>query len=162
MSERYAASIEIGGRLSLKRLPRLLKAIAHARVASEWGDALFTPTSAEELLNALHEGRLWLCDDEARGGEFPDLEKVCRQLGLGYTRWTDAGTGGDAEVVEWRPGMSKPLCRIGSNAGKATFVPTDEVRKALAHLEAQRTGQAKALLRKLCPVIPELPPFVIR
>ena len=58
--------------------------------------------------------------------------------------------------------MKKPLVRVGSNAhSNLAFVPADAVSNVLAQFEASRTRQALKALRKLCPDIPQLPPFEI-
>lgn len=113
------------------------------------------------MIAALKERRLWLCDDEASWGEFPELKKTFRDLGLAYTRRSDGGAAYDAEVIEWRPGMRKPLVRIGINHNHATFVRTSDVARALRHLEAGRVAQARALLGALCPRISPMPAFTI-
>lgn len=161
MSERYAASIKIGGEIRQGHLATLLDAITKASICHEWGEPPFEPKSAEDLVAAIREDHLFLCDDQTRYGEFPELETACRELGLSYTRWCEGYCEYDAEVVDWRPGMNEPFCRTGSNSGNATFVPTKEVRKALKHLERNHIGRARELLRKLCPDIPEPPPFTI-
>ncbi len=161
MSERYAASIKIGGPVAGHDLAVLMKAITQASVCHSWGEPPFEPKSAEEVVSAIRDGHLFLCDDQSRYGEFPELETTCRELGLSYTRWCEGYCEYDAEVVDWRPGMNEPACRTGSNSGDATFVPADEVRKALKHLESNHIGRARELLRKLCPDIPDLPPFRI-
>lgn len=161
MSERYAASIKIGGEIRRSRLPELLEAIRTASVSHEWGDACFEPTSAEDLVSAARDGHLFLCDDQTRYGEFPELEATCRKLRLPYTRWAEGYCGYDAEIVEWRPGMKKPLVCLGSNSNNATFVPTDEVQKVLRQLESNHVRRARQLLRALCPDVPVLPAFEI-
>jgi hypothetical protein len=161
MSERYAACIRIGGQIRQSCIAKLLEAIRNAAVSHEWGDRPFDPKSAEDLAAAIRDGRLWLCDDQSRYGTFPDLEAACQRLHLSYTRWCEGYCGYDAEVVDWEPGMRKPVVRVGSNAGDETYVPTKSVRKALRHLEAGRIGKAKVLLRSLCPSIGKLPPFKI-
>lgn len=161
MSERYAANIKIGGQISKRRVPRLLKTICAASISHDWGEPPFEPQSAEELSTAIRDGHLFLCDDQTRYGEFPELEAACRKLSLSYTRWCEGYCEYDAELVDWRPGMPEPLCRIGSNSSNAIFIPADEVRKALKHLESNHIGRARELLRKLCPDIPDLPPFTV-
>ena len=161
MSDRIAAHITIGGALSRSRLPGLLKAITEAEVATSWGDAFFQPQSEEQVLSVLMNGRLWLCDDESRDGCFPDLEDACRKLGLSYTRLCESRYEYDAERVDWRPGMKKPLIRVASNARNTTYISSTEVRKVLVHLEAGHINKAKSLLRTLCPDVPKLPPFRI-
>jgi len=161
MSDRIAAHMTIGGELPRALLPQLLKAIAGAEVATDWGDAFFAPHDGDELLSGLMKGRLWLCDDESRDGAFPGLEDACRKLGLSYTRCCESRYEHNAEVVDWRPGMRKPLTRVGSVTPHVICVPETRVRKALAHLEAGRISKATSLLRSLCPTIPALPPFKI-
>lgn len=161
MSDRMSAYISIGGRLARSRVPELLKAITAAGVSLEWGDSFFTPASAKELLAFLHDGRLWLCDEQALYGEFPNIEALCRRLRLPYTRYSEGKYEYDPEVVDWRPGMAEVLTRTASNYGTTTYVPTEDVKKVLQHLEAGRVSKAKKLLRALCPEVPELPPFQI-
>jgi len=161
MPERIAAYIMIGGRLPRSRAGRLLKAIREAGVAHDWGEALFEPTDTDQLLTVMRGPHLWLCDEQASWGEFPELEKACRTLGLGYMRHSDAGHEFDPEIAEWRPPMAEPLVRIASNCGTTTYVPTEQVRKALKGLKARRVAEATKLLRQLCPTIPRLPPFKI-
>ena len=161
MSERYATCIRIGGEIRRNRLPELLEAIRAASVSHEWGEPPFVAQSAQELATVIRDGHLFLCDDQTRYGEFPELETTCRKLGLPYTRWCEGFCEYDAEVVDWRPGMKKPLVRIGSNSGDQTYVAAKDVRKSLRHLDAGRLTKAKKLLRALCPDIPELPLFRI-
>jgi hypothetical protein len=156
-----SANICIGGQLPPSRIPDLLRAICDAGVSLEWGDAVFRPATGEELLAKLEEGQIWLCDEESHG-EFPELEATCRKLGLPYTRYAEGGVETDAELVDWRPGMRKALTRIASNCDQSTaYVTTKDVERALKHLKAGRTEQARRILERLCPVIPALPPFEI-
>lgn len=163
MSARYSSWIRIGGRLPCSKVDPLLKTIAKAYVSLEWGDAPFKPKAAGELANARQQdGWLWLCDQEARYGEFPELEETCRRLGLPYTRFSEGWCSSDAELLDWRPGMKGPLIRTGSNDDcERTFVTTDSVNDVLAALEAGDVQQAINMLRKLCPEVPALPPFEI-
>jgi len=161
MSERMSANISIGGQLPQPRVPDLLRAILEAGVSLGWGDAAFMPTTGEELLANLEDGRLWLCDEESHG-EFEELEATCRELGLPYTRYSEGGVETDAELVDWRSGMSQPLSQIVSSCDQAIiYVPAEDVQRALEHLKAGRTEQARRMLERLCPDIPELPSFEI-
>lgn len=161
MSERYAASIKIGGEIRQGDLAALLDAITKASICHDWGEPPFEPKSAEDLATAIRDGHLFLCDDQTRYGEFPELETTCRKLGLAYTRWCEGYCEYDAEVIDWRPSMKEPVVRVGSNSSATTYVPTKEVKKALKHLEAGRGGRAKRLLLTLCRRIPKLPVFRI-
>jgi len=162
MSARYAAWIRIGGRVGHANVEPLLAAIRQASVSLEWGDAPIEPRTADELPTVCRDGHLWLCDDQASYGEFPELEAACRKLGLEYTRHTEAALDCDGELVDWRRGITKPVVRIGSNVHtKATFVPVEALKKVIAQLEAGRSQHALRALRKLCPTVPDLPPFEI-
>ena len=161
MSERYATYLLIGGPLAQRDLPVLIDAIAQAGVSVEWGGAGFKPRTAEELLTALHQSQLWVCDDECRHGEFPELETACRALELSYRRCTEGTHACDPEVVDWRPGMVKPLVRIGSHCSEDAYVPESKVKGALDCLEKGDLREAVTRLRTLCPDVPDLPPFRI-
>ena len=162
MSDRYCAWIRIGGRIERSKLEPLLGEIQASGVSLDWGDAPFEPTSADALVDAKKDETLQLCDDQARNGEFPELEEECRSLGLAYTRFCEAWCGYDAEIVDWRPGMKEPLVRRGSNENSdAVLLRMNDVKEALTALEAGRTEEAIAKLRGLCPQTPDLPPFEV-
>jgi hypothetical protein len=162
MSERMSGWIQIGGTLPRSHAEQLCSAISTDRVSLEWGDATFEPKSPEELMAARKDGRLWLCDNEASWGEFPDLEQTCRDLGLAYTRCSDGASMYDAERVDWRPEMKAPLSRICSNeSGEKILVAEEPARNALAALEAGNAPTAKRILQSLCHNIPPVPPFEI-
>jgi hypothetical protein len=162
MAERFSAWIRIGGKIEHKKVGVLLRAIRECGVRIAWGEPYFEPKDATELLEAQKGKRLWFCDEEARCGEFPGLEATCRKLGLGYTRRSEAWSGYDAEAVDWRPGMKKPLSRTCSNEdGDIILVDVAKVKRALAAFQAGRTEEAVRKLRSLCPHIPDLPPFEV-
>jgi hypothetical protein len=63
-------------------------------VAIEWGDGLFRPNSAEDLLSACRNEQggslLWLCDDYANWGRFPALEALLTErAGLPFDLWSE-------------------------------------------------------------------------
>ena len=161
MADRFCAQITIGGRLTRRRLPRFLKAIADSRGSLEWGDAPFQPASADELTAALSAGRLVLCDDQARFGEFENLEAACRRLHLAYTRHSESRYEFEAELVDWRPGMREPIVRMCCSNSQNVLVWADFVQEALDHLKARRYRKALTVLQWLLPTIPELPPLEI-
>lgn len=162
MSARYSAWIRIGGSLEYSQTEELIKAIRADYARLDWGEPPFEPATAEELVGARSDERLWLCDEEARYGEFDALESTCRKLNLSYRRHCDAWCGEDAILVDWHPGMAEPLVRSASNEdGDMVLIPEAEVHKALTALNSGEVAIATAMLRKLCPVVPEVPPFVI-
>ncbi len=162
MSSYFCASIRIGGSIDRSKVERLLAAIREAGVSLEWGDATFAPRNADELLEAKQEACLWLCDERASCGEFPELEAACRKLRLGYLRHSEASFDCDAERADWRLGMKKPIVRPSSNVNSHdTYVSTESVCKALKLYESGHAKEAIRSLRRLCPEIPELSPFEI-
>lgn len=162
MSERMSAWILIGGALPRKMTEPLCNAISTSCVSQEWGDATFEPKTPEDLLAARKDERIWLCDNEAAWGEFPDLEQTCRKLDLAYTRCSDGSSIYDAERVDWRHGMNKPVSRICSNqSGTKILIAEESVRNALEALEAGTVPKAKRILRALCRSISTVPPFEI-
>ena len=95
-------------------------------------------------------------------GRIPRAGGRLPQLGLAYTRHTEAALDCDAELLDWRPGMPEPVVRIGSNVNTgAVFVPAVSLHEVIGHLEAGRTKPALHRLRKLYPTVPDLPPFEI-
>ena len=162
MGERYCAWIRIGGTIERANVEPLLTEIRSSGVKLDWCQPWFEPQNADELLAARTDGWLRLCDEEARYGEFQDLERVCQELGLGYTRHTEAWCGEDAVLEIWRPGMKEPAEYSASNDGSDTvLVSADGVKEALILLRAANVPEAIHRLECLCPHIPELPPLEI-
>lgn len=162
MSERFSTWIKIGGRVKRSRVEPLLKAIRETGVRTDWGDAWFEPKSAEELLEAVQEKHLLLCDEEARHGEFPELETACRRLRLSYRRHSEGTCGYDAGLTDWRPGMPEPIYRRSSNehTHEAMFLAS-EIEPVIEALKAGKTKQAIKVIQRMMPSIPDLPPFEI-
>ena len=162
MSSRYAAWIRIGGTVERANAEPLLKAVREARAKRDWLAAPFEPSTVDELLEAREDGWLCLRDEEARYGEFEDIERACRELGLCYCRHTEAWCGDDAVLLDWRPGMEEPLVRTGSNDNSGTVLVSEEtVSEALAALEAGGASEAIRILKSLCQQVPDLPPFEV-
>lgn len=179
MSDRMAAEIWIGGKVPVELVPDLCATIGGEYVALEWGDARFQPHTAEDLLQACREdhrgvGLLWLCHDEARWGEFEDLEGFLREHGIAFTRHTAARYEYDAETVEHR--RQSGLVALATNGSREPVVPASKltpVEKSLAKGidqlgRGKTTGglrnlkRAMRLLREeLPPAVPPLEPFEI-
>lgn len=109
MSDRMAAQIWIGGKVPMSLVPALCAAIDAQGVSLEWGDTQFRPSTAEDLDQALREDDhgvrlLWLCDDQAGGGVFEELEAFLREHEIAYTRQSMGHYEFDPETVDFRPG----------------------------------------------------------
>lgn len=162
MSERFSTWIKIGGRIKQTRVKSLLEAIRSAAVRLDWGEAYFEPKDAAELIVSRRDGVLHLCDEEARYGEFSELETACRRLRLSYQRHSEGTCGYDAGLTDWRPGMPEPIYRRSSNEHThETVLLASEIEPALEALMAGKTKQAIKVIQKMMPTIPNLPPFEI-
>lgn len=162
MSERFSTWIKIGGRIKQARARPLLEAIRTAAVRLDWGDAYFEPKDAAELIESRRDGVLHLCDEEARYGEFPELETACRRLRLSYRRHSEGTCGYDAGLTDWRPGMPEPIYRRSSNEHThEAMLLASEIEPAIKALMAGKTNQAIKVIQRMMPTIPDLPPFEI-
>jgi hypothetical protein len=107
MSEPIPTEIAIGGKIRADQVPGLCQAIAEQGVSLEWGDACFTPETADDLLSACqeHDGVrvLWLCDDQANYGRLEVLELFLERDQIAFRHKSDAKYEYDAEIIEYRP-----------------------------------------------------------
>ncbi len=75
------------------------------------------------------------------------MEDVCQDLGLSYRHFIDVCCVNVALLIDWRPGMTEPLFRAGSNAGDdVSLVDEEAVREALTAFEAGRVAEATSAL----------------
>jgi hypothetical protein len=179
MSDRIAAEIWIGGKVPTYLVPDLCTAIGNEGVSLEWGDAPFCPSTAEDLTAALRENNhgvrlLWLCDHEAGGGVFEELEAFLQEHDIAFTRQSTGRYEFDPETVDFRPG--RPLAPQATNAAGQPVVlaseltPVADLLAAALDLPEQgstvdswslvKTAQ-RLLQEQLPPALPPLEPFVI-
>ena len=80
MSDYIAAEIKIGGRIPAALAPALCDAIAEQRLSLEWGDCVFQPHCAVDLLDARTSvdgvSMLRLYDDDAGLGRVSRIGSV--------------------------------------------------------------------------------------
>jgi hypothetical protein len=141
MSDRFCAWILIGGKLKRDSVPALCQTLRDCGVRLDWGEAYFEPNDATDMLEARDRKWLRFYDEEARYGEFPELESACRKLGLSYQRCAEAYCGYDAERVDWRLGMRKPLWQRASNDGGNVLVPQAVGKQALCAWTALQSSR---------------------
>lgn len=194
MSDRFAAQIWIGGQVSRPKtgyccerdapsvLNGLIGEIDAAGVSHAWGDAFVSvsccgPLSETELLQYLdNEGFLYFCNDQARNGEFWELEEFCRENNIPFRRISNHYCEYDGEEVIFVPGHDEITRIVGANC--KPLVDGDQVRKALEELDRAnwesgpieygflgvpevRFRNAMESLKRLCPDIPTIPKFEI-
>ena len=178
MSERIAAEIWIGGKAPARLIEELCGEIDSAGVALEWGDKLFAPKNADELLQARIDCDgvqvLWFCDDQASWGRFDSLEGFLQEHDIAFTRRDDGGTEYNGEYFEFRPGQDPDCIPIDADGQPVVDVsairPIDELLTgAIEQLENGSGDKAASMLRdaqqqlqaQLPPIIPPLEPFEI-
>ncbi len=173
MSDYMAAEIWIGGRIPAALVPNLCLAISRECAGIEWGDCKFSPTTADALRPAIreHDGvpALWLCDDQARWGQFEELEAFLVTHGIQFRRRSDGKFDSDPEIVEFRAGTG--LVHFATNSSGEPLVPLVTltavermVEKSLARsarcsvksLTAKLRAIRRLLRKHLPPAIPPL------
>lgn len=187
MSDRSHAQISIGGTIDRTTpsksdpeesvLDVMISMINGAGVTNAEGGAVAEiPINAEDdddsqllqYLDGFDDGEeltLRFRDDQARNGEFDELERFLRDNNIPYRRWSEAAHNYLAEDVYWVPGMLKALTIFCNMAGDE-LVSMDDVRVVLNGMERPRSYQVhvdsvKRQLQALCPEPPEIPPFKI-
>lgn len=149
MSVCFDAEFVIGGQVPKKLVRKLCSAIASAKVALDWGEARFAPTTAKDLTSVLEEidgvALLRLCDEEARSGQFATLEGFLERYGIPYDRHSDGVYEYDPDLVQFRPGMNRPLVVV-TNKSRSPVVERSEVQAILALVEK---GHSRQAIRKL-------------
>ncbi len=187
MGDYFPGRITIGGVLRLRPAPEsgisqedwddtIDRFLAEVQETSpEFSGDTYSLTRVHDLLKILDEKKQLDCtDSEASYGEFPELEELCRELGLSYDRWSDAKYEYESCVQMWRPGMEKPFdCE--SNKSEVAVIDRAPVLEAYQLLlsnegtDVGRLGKIQLILRDaLYPSQPDeiiepspLPPFTI-
>lgn len=178
MSDRFPGEIYIGGKIPESRIFGLIQAINQQQCSSDWGDRVIKIQVTEgdvesckrELLRLVilkddylsqsqGEGWLHLCDDQARYGEFEEIENYCENHHISYSRISSCSFGYDAERKEYRPGMSEPQI-ITSNQNGDAVVPVTSI-KMLLDLDCIETIKASIMEIVRYEDIPALEPVEI-
>ncbi len=148
MSSGTPAEISIGGKIPVYLVRPLCQAIAAGYLALDWGDAPFHPRSAEDLRQACSERDgvvvLWMCDDQARSGQFESLETFLQGKHIAFRRRCDGTSEFGPEIVEFRPDFG--LAAISIDATGEAVTPLAPMRQVKARL-----AQAIATLKQQDP-----------
>jgi hypothetical protein len=159
MSDRFPASLSIGGPVPRKIIPLLCQAIADQGVGLDWEEG-FEPKTEADLLDAADGGVLTVTDAEANYGEMPELEGFCRAHDIAFDRRSDARYEYDGECVLFRPGTAGESDHwFHASQDGNPLVPAEEVQKIKEALKARQFKRALRLAEKLVPDVPELPPL---
>lgn len=178
MADCMPGEIWIGGTVRAADVAELCAAIGQEGVSLEWGSIVFHAESAEDLLAARVDYNqalvLHLCDDQARYGQFEQLEKFLQEHGIPYDRQSDGKYEYDPLFVQFRRGGA--LCeQLTDHSGNPTIrtEPLYEVAAKLAaavssfHQGAWQAAQDAVetayhqLHAQLPPAVPSLATFNI-
>ena len=162
MADRMAAEITIGGTIPASLVPQLCRTIIEEGVSHAWGDAPLCPQSADDLVEILSDGLLWLCDDQATGGQFDALERWLEEHHVPFDRKSDGKYEYDAEMVLYRPHLPELLCFITDASGEpvvpaSKLKPVDEALSR-ARREPTRSGMLEAVRAAQQQLQSALPP----
>lgn len=184
MSDRFAAQIWIGGKVSNTErlypddegdkttiLAGLIAALNEDGASHDFGDTTIDPncTDWDQLAKYLDENFLLnLKCDQICNGEFAETEQFCIDNDISFDRWSDHYCEYDAENVYFRPGMSIPVMTYANSCerevvdGKCVRKGMDLVNEFNANYNASDKASDWAKLeeglRYLRDACPELPP----
>lgn len=179
MSEQMSAEIWIGGEIPARLVARLCTIIAEQCVATDWGNGCFRPCTADDLLSACKDNPqgvrlLWLCDDQARWGEFELLESFLRRHKIAYTRRSDGKWEFEPCLTEYRPPgrllafttnnageVVVPVTKLTSLAEALSKTPKRPARATSGQYRRAVTAILRGLRNALPPQVPPLDPFEI-
>jgi hypothetical protein len=181
MADTMAAEIHIGGKVRRSVAQALCKTITESGASLEWGGGPCHPNTQDDLLLARSAKTgeplvVKLYDDQARGGEFEELETFLREHGIPYRRWSEGKYECDAEAAAFHPQSGQlswltnhdrhpivlaselaPIEAKLTNLLKMVKRGRAEPVKVLARIEDIREG----LRAKLLPAVPPLEPLEI-
>lgn len=154
MSDRTAASIRIGGKLTPKQMDELVELALDETDGLSYGGC----STEEELREATRqasqtEGELNLFSDEAVGGAFPDLEQWLRQAGMSYRRHNSPNYWCDAMLVHY-DGPSQRLLASQSDQEESELLDILVLKTVLESPDPVATVQGWYDQCKLPPLPP--------
>ena len=125
MSDRFYASIKIGGPIPKEALPEFIEAVRNEGLLDE-NYELVEPQKPKDLINHLFGGVLSFHDDQAVYGMFDELETFLQEKNVPYNRFSVSYCEFEAENVYYRPGMEEPLVRhCDTETGECEYVRRD-------------------------------------
>jgi len=158
MSDSFPAEITIGGSIPRRLLDELAGMIASEGVSIDWQYALDQAAVRAAIEAAASRGEtVRFTDDEARSGQFEDLENWLTSRGIDFDRHGDARYEYDGENAYGR-GRKRPVIVNADQSGK-DLVRAEEVRKILA--SQAPPDQKLARIAKLAAGPPALTPIVL-
>ena len=146
MADYTPAHLRMGGEITQKQYQEIQR-LTNDGAEADWGECY----------------DLW--DNQAPGGEFPELEAYLTGANIAFDRYSEPALGYDGQLAQFRPGMDEPLEFTASGDNEERLVPVREIEAILgSHPPIGPAGEKLVeRLRTLCgPVIGPLPRFRVR
>ncbi len=169
MADYMAAQITIGGSVPQRLVPRLCAVISRQGIRLEWGDVVFRPGTAQELLEARRQvdGRLCLrlCDDEVAYGQFDQLEEFLVRHRIPYDRHAEGKYEFDPVLVFFRP-PQEPIALLATSTGQVVthaaplWSLADKFSAARVDGHVDAAQALRRLVRELKRALPPEPPLL--
>jgi hypothetical protein len=166
MSDRFFASMTIGGKLKKDNIEEFLETLqnqgAYNKDESENTFRIKNIDDLEKFTNA--DGQIQIHDPEAAGGELFEVQSICIKLGLSYDHHNDAYYDCDATNEFVRNG--KELGYVASNGIGSNLIADWQLQKAfgekLESIDTMTPEEIKSILMDMSRLsIPSLPKFEI-
>ena len=160
MGEYYSAEIHIGGTVERSKLKELVLVLRKSAVQDLDESDLATNEIAQLLLSP-EDAPVHFRDNQAKSGQFEEIESYCRTMGISYDRYSDSHYELDAECSYWRPGFDEPRTFVTDSAGEH-YVPLRDVKDLLVKEREPGVMLEAALAIYIAEnEKPPLPPFKV-
>jgi hypothetical protein len=158
MPESIAAEISIGGEVPRLLIPALASAISDQGVSDEWGGSCLSEDQVIEIINDVNANNVaTFYDDQARYGQFDELEEFCMKNKVDFDRHSDAKYEYSAEISKCRKGK---VIGIGSDQDGNELIYAEDIDKILNRYYKKKISAVTAL-DKIKVLINKVPPLHI-
>ncbi len=161
MADRFPGEIQIGGTLRVAdHDPNDIDLFLGqcSEQPTEWGESgqrvALTLDTISQVIDE-DTGFIIFRDDQARYGEFEELEELCCRLDLSFDRHSDARYEHDGESTRWRPGMERPLVEHVTQSGN----PLIDRKRVEACLVIFQDGRVEDGIKALQDLVPDVAPL---
>lgn len=148
MSDRFATSLEIGGKIPRSKLQELINIINSSDMSHDWGEPLLRMELENDLLCSIHPNRktLILVDLERAWGDVSETEEALQELGLTYKVLVEAAYEYPAELKFWSP--ESKLIELSYDGNGKPMASYEDLKEILSYLEENDIYQASKGLKK--------------
>jgi hypothetical protein len=150
MSDRFPGWIYIGGKLRKKNIANLASMLQCLR--RDYGESYLDIQEAKLYIaeTVKKEEALFGCDEDARGGEFEELENFCDKVGLFFRRISDSRYEYDREIkIRNSTGVKTCIC----SSSEEPLIPLSTLTSILGH--SKTIKQVKEKVKKQYSIFDE-------